>query len=767
MRLICSLLSAALLAGLSVTANATVPDANKIYLFPDEYSVLDKYPIIKENYEKGIKNSLESSRRKYLTALIYIQKKDTTKSADFFSQSLDELNKIASYPGIEYNDDFIELSNAIIEDFEYYITDFAKLEADAPLFIIRDRMISDLENDQTMTGVELLDLPVVEFANEDDGALPFLGPDSLLIPMDMNDYVEKNIQWLTQTKAKKFFSKWLERSGKWFKMMKKIAEEEDMPEEIVYLSMIESALNPNALSKAKAVGLWQFMRATGKDFGLNDNDSYWVDERRDPEKSTRAAMHYLKQLYAEFGDWHLALASYNCGQGRVRRAIRRSGKTNPTYWEVRDRLPKETRYYVPLYIATAVIAMNPEQYGYDIDELTLESEFEYDTFTTFEPVNLDVLARCADITEEELQALNPELIKGCTPPDAASYDLKIPKGSAEIFAKNFANLKDSEKQPWVTHTVERYESISKISVKYGVTTEDLVQLNNLKSSRSKLSTGSNLKIPISAERYAEINSSSERTGTYYPMDGTKDITHRVRKGESLYSVARRYGISLSYLKELNGISRHDDNLSVGQQLVVARKTVENVAESKSQEASQAIIVRHNVQRGESLGRIAGDYATSIADLQELNRLDGTHIYPGQILKVRTYNNTAIAKRNEVKTVKEETRYHKVRRGETVSTIAARYGMTERELKSLNGSKIRGNTIFAGSNLKVTNESFGKGSSSSAPNTVKTAPKYYKIRKGETLAAIAHKFGVSVNNILKLNSRLNPRKIRVGQKVRIQ
>ncbi|MER3329823.1 MAG: lytic transglycosylase domain-containing protein, partial [Candidatus Kapaibacterium sp.] len=313
-------------------------------MFPDEYSVLDKYPIIKENYEKGIKNSLESSRRKYLTALIYIQKKDTTKSADFFSQSLDELNKIASYPGIEYNDDFIELSNAIIEDFEYYITDFAKLEADAPLFIIRDRMISDLENDQTMTGVELLDLPVVDFVSDNSSVLPFLGPDSLLVPMDMNEYVEKNIQWLTQTKAKKFFSKWLERSGKWFKMMKRIAAEEDMPEEIVYLSMIESALNPNALSKAKAVGLWQFMRATGKDFGLNDNDSYWVDERRDPEKSTRAAMQYLKQLYTEFGDWHLALASYNCGQGRVRRAIRRTGKTNPNYWELRERLPKETRY---------------------------------------------------------------------------------------------------------------------------------------------------------------------------------------------------------------------------------------------------------------------------------------------------------------------------------------------------------------------------------------------------------------------------------------
>lgn len=767
MRLICSITTALLLAGLSVTSYAAVPNSNKIYIFPDQYSVLDKYPLIKENYEKTVKNSLETSRRKYLTALIYIQRQDTTKAADFFSQSLDELNKVASFPGIEYNDDFVDLSNAIVEDFEYYVTDFAKLDADAPLFIIRDRMISDLESDLTMTGAEVLDLPVIEIAQNTDTNFPFIGPDSLLIPMDENEFVEKNIQWLTQTKAKKFFSKWLERSGKWFRMMKKIAAEENMPEEIVYLSMIESALNPNAVSRAKAVGLWQFMRATGRDFDLNSNDSYWIDERRDPEKATRAAMKYLKQLHAEFGDWHLALASYNCGQGRVRRAVRRTGKTNPDYWEVRERLPKETRHYVPLYIATAKIAMNPEQYGYNLSELDMEEEFLYDTYTTFEPVNLDVLAKCANITEEQLQALNPELIKGCTPPDMASYDLKIPKGSRELFAKNFKGLADTEKQPWVIHTVDKYETLAKIATKYGVTTEDLTQLNNLKSNRAKFDTGSLIKIPVSAERYAEINQSSENTGTYYAMDGTKDITHSVKSGESLYSIARRYGISLSFLREMNGLSSYQNSITVGQNLVVARKTIDNVAESKTQLASQSIIVRHNVQKGESLGRIAGDYATSIADLQELNRLDGTNIYPGQILKVRTYDNTAIAKRTEVKTVKEETKFHKVRRGETVSTIAARYGMTERELKAINTSKIRGNTVFAGSTLSVTNETLSKGSASPLPKTVKNAPKYYRLKRGETLSGVADKFGVTVNSILKLNSRLNPVKVQVGQKVRVQ
>jgi membrane-bound lytic murein transglycosylase D len=765
MKKICGLLTAALFIGLSAATYAAVPRSNNIYLFPDQYSVLDKYPVISGIFEKSIQNSLESSRRKYLTALIYIQRKDTARAADFFSQALDELNKVASFPGIESNDDFVELSSAIVEDFEYYITDFSKLDADAPLFIIRDKMISDLEKYQpAITGAEILDLPKNEIIAEESG-MPFYGPDTLTIPMDLNEIVQKNIDWLTQTKARKFFTKWLERSGKWFGMIKRIANEEGLPEEIAYLSMIESALNPNAVSKAKAVGLWQFMRATGRDYGLNENDSYWLDERRDPEKSTRAAMRYLKDLYAEFGDWHLALASYNCGQGRVRRAVERSGISNPTFWDIRERLPKETEYYVPLYIATATIAMNPEKYGFDVSDLELEDAYAYDTYTLSEPVNLDILAKCANITEEDLQGLNPELVKGCTPPDITPYELKIPKGSHDMFAKNFVAVPDSERQPWVIHTIERYETLAKISTKYGVNVSDLVELNNLQDTRAKLTAGDNIRIPISAEAYSSINQSTEKTGTYYVMDGSQNITHTVRSGESLYSISRRYGISLSYLREMNGLSSYEDNLTVGQKLIVAKKTVEDLAEGNKK--SNAIIVRHNVQKGETLGRIAGDYATSIADLQELNRLDGTEIYPGQILKIRTYDNTAIAKKDEVKTVREETQYHKVRRGETLSTIAAKYSMTERELKALNKSKIRGNTVYAGTNLKVTVESFGKGSATSTPKSIKVAPKYYKIRRGETLSSIASKFGVSLNSILRLNSRLEADKIRVGQKIRIQ
>lgn len=765
MKKICSLLAIAYFVGLSATAYAIVPNSNSIYLFPDRYSVLDKYPTITGIFEKSIQNSLETSRRKYLTALIYIQRKDTVKASEFFSQALDELNKVASIPGIDNNDDFVKLSNAIVEDFEFYVTDLSKLNADAPLFILKDKMISDLEKyEPTTTGAELLDLPKNEFVAEESG-MPFYGPDSLTIPLQINEIVQKSIDWLTQTKARKFFVKLLERSGKWFGMMKQIAKEEGIPEEIVYLSMIESALNPNAVSKANAVGLWQFMRATGKDYALNENDSYWIDERRDPVKSTRAAMRYLKDLYAEFGNWQIALAAYNCGQGRVRGVIRRSGKENPTFWDIRERLPKETRYYVPQYIATATIAMNPEKYGFNISELSLESPYNYDTYTLSEPVNLDVLAKCANVTEKELQELNPELIKECTPPNIDSYTLNIPKGSYDIFAKNFEALPDSEKQPWVVHTIERYETLSKISNKYGVDVQDLVELNHLRSSRSRLRTGDNLKIPISAVKYAEINHSAENSGTYYAMDGTKNITHTVRRGESLYSIARRYGISLSYLRDMNGFSRSEDNLAVGQKLIIAQKTVENLATNN--QSTKMIIVRHTVERGESLGRIAGDFATSITELQELNRLDGTTIHPGQILKIKTYNNTAIAKKDEVRTVKEEILYHKVRRGETLSTIAAKYGMTESELKSMNRSKIRGNTIYAGSNLKVTVETFGKGSASATPRTVKVAPKYYRIRRGETLSGIAEKFGVSLRSVLKLNKNLDPNSIRVGQKVRIQ
>lgn len=763
MKLFIVLFSTFVLGAVQISMAEEIPDSEKIYIFPDEYSILDEHPVINNTEDDEIAKALEDSRQKYLSGLIFIKQGDTLRASTLFEEALDELNRLASYPNIEDNEDFAELSDRIIEDYEKYVTDFSKLDENTPLFIIKDKMIRDLESDVAFTGTEIVTLPEEEIIPEDTG-LPFEGPDELSIPLPENKYVQKNIKWLTQTKAKKFFSKWLERSGKWFPMMKKIAEEEGVPLEIVYLSMIESALDPNAVSRAKAVGLWQFMKPTGMDFGLNANGSYWIDERRDPLKATRAAMQYLKELYNEFGDWHLALASYNCGQGRVRRAIRRSGKKNPNYWDIRRRLPKETRYYVPLYIATATIAMNPEKYGFDIDKLELEEEFDYETFTLFEPVNIDVLAKCAGVSEEELRSLNPELIKSCTPPDLESYEIRIPKGSKEDFAERFENLDQEQKQPWVVHNVQRYESLNKISRKYGVTKKDIVELNDLRSTRSRLKVGQELKLPISAKEYNQINIAANRSGSYFPMDGSQDIVHVVRRGESLYSISRRYGVSINHIRNMNGMPRWKDNLRIGQRLLIAEK-VEDKNEDKF--TGSPIIVRHTVKRGESLGRIADDYATSLDDIKEMNRLSDNKIYPGQLLKIKTYDNTAIAKKEKTPTRTNDIKYHKVRRGETISTIAAKYGMRESELRAINRGKIRGNTIYSGSLLKVSPEYFGKGSSQAAPSDIKRAPKYYRIKRGETLAIIARKFGVSLSKLRSLNPRLNPRRIQIGQKIRVQ
>ncbi len=731
-------------------------------LYQDEYSELDDVPIPTITTDENILSTLERARQKYLQALIMIDNGDTTMAIKYFEKALDIINVLVSYPEIDDNNDFTDLAHSIIDDFESFVPNLSNLDADTPIFIIKDKLLQEFESQTAVTGPEIISIETSGVSHQAEQMI--VKPDTFIIPLPDNKYVRKSIDVFKKWNvSRKFIQTWLERTTKWFPMMKRIIEQEGMPEELVYLSMIESGLNPNAVSRAKAVGLWQFMRKTGEAYDLNAGSNSWIDERRDPEKSTRAAMRHLRDLYYKFGDWHLAMAAYNCGSGCVSRRIRLSKKKNPTFWDIRKSLPKETRWYVPKFIAAVRIATEPEKYGFNIDSLVFHDDYVYDTYTLKEPVNLKALARCANVSVDTLRELNPELIRMSTPAGVDEYELKIPLGARQEFIANFSTLTDDEKRPWVIHKVKRRETLSRIAGRYGTSAKNIAEMNRLRSSRSRLRTGQQLKIPIDADEYARINDQLKGSGSYR-NGGSTDVVHRVKRGESLSSIARRYGVRIADLRNLNNISYGNDKIRIGQRLIVAKKETKK-KEPKIARLERPKIVKHRVKRGETLAKIADMYDVTINSIKSLNRIKKTKILSGQTLKIQT----SIDRKPSIASApkpKSGPVVHKVRRGENLGSIAARYGVTEKQLKSWNGRKIKGTTVYSGSRLKIYPSQSSKGSSVAPSKKVNRTPKYYRVRKGDTLGKIARKFGLSVRALKKKNKNLNERRLQIGQKIRL-
>lgn len=306
---------------------------------------------------------------------------------------------------------------------------------------------------------------------------------TLIQDYDSNDLairaVERHINTFT-TRLRDRFSLWLARSGMYIDLMKEILVQNGLPKELVFLPLIESGFNTNAYSRSRAVGPWQFIASTARKYGLTIN--WWIDERRDPIKSTEAAARYLKDLYDMFNSWHLAMAAYNAGEGKVLRALRKTRTDDHwTLLQKKGYLKRETREYVPKFIAASLIALEPEKYGFEDIEF-----YEPVNFTEVEiesPVDLEVIAKAAETDLEVIRLLNPELKRWCTPPDQPTYRIRIPADKKERFLQNLELIPKEERYSYRIHRVKRGETLTKIAKKYRVPESVLYALNpELKSS---------------------------------------------------------------------------------------------------------------------------------------------------------------------------------------------------------------------------------------------------------------------------------------------
>lgn len=337
----------------------------------------------------------------------------------------------------------------------------------------------------------------VEIINEADTIDPAQAGlvDSLnLLSFGLNalelDVVQKQLTLFSET-IKQRFELYLQRSGKYIGLMRDILEEKGMPQDLAFLPLIESGFSLHAKSRMKAVGPWQFIESTARLYGLKVN--WWVDERRDPVKSTEAAAEYLSDLYARFGSWSLAMAAYNAGEGKIQRALRRTNADD--YWMLlpTNYIKPETKHYVPKFIAARIIAENPEEYGFE--NVNYEEPFIYEEVTVGGAIDLAVVARCTSTTLDEIEEFNPELIRGCTPPDAKGYTLRIPIGTKEAFLLECSNLKHSDRCRVAIYKIKKGDTLSGISRKTGVPMSTVLHLNPRIKKNSRLRIGQIIYMP--------------------------------------------------------------------------------------------------------------------------------------------------------------------------------------------------------------------------------------------------------------------------------
>jgi membrane-bound lytic murein transglycosylase D len=367
------------------------------------------------------------------------------------------------------------------------------------------------------------------------------------LPLMINDYVAGYISYFSTHGRGVFEGAWV-RSGRYKEMIQRTFQEEGIPQDLIYLAQAESGFKPLALSKARARGMWQFMASRGVGYGLRR--SWWVDDRQDPERSTRAAARHLKDLYNQFGDWYLAMAAYNSGPGNVQQAVRRTGYAD--FWELykRNVLPAETKNYVPIILAMTIMSKNPEQYG--LDAVQPDPPLKYDVETVNYPVDLRLVAECVDVPVEQLIDLNPSLLRRTTPKDQ-SFDLHLPSGTKAKYQAAITTIPVEKRVAWRYYKVQQGDTLAAIARKYRTTERAISQANDLQG--ADLLKEAKLVIPV--------NGSGDTGKIVYSRYASHYKTHT---GDTVLTVSEDYGVPPERLRRWNGLKGNE--LRQGRVLII-------------------------------------------------------------------------------------------------------------------------------------------------------------------------------------------------------
>jgi membrane-bound lytic murein transglycosylase D len=464
------------------------------------------------------------------------------------------------------------------------------------------------------------------------------------LPLMMTDQVAGYITYFSGH-GRGVFERAYARSGRYHDMIVSTFKEQGIPQDLIYLAQAESGFHPLAVSRVGARGIWQFMASRGRGYGLYHN--MWVDDRQDPEKSTRAAARHLKDLYNQFGDWYLAMAAYNSGPGTVQAAVKRTGYAD--FWELyrRNVLPKETRNYVPIILAVTIMTKNPSQYG--LDDVVMDRPAEYDTVTITYPVDLRLVAECVNSTASELQDLNPSLLRLTTPRDG-KFELHIPAGTKDQYETAINSIPRDMRLWWRYHTVHSGDTLASLARNYHTTAKSISEANHLED--TELEADAKLVIPIAPGKHPMSD-----TATY-----ARRITrYKVHAGDTVETVAENFGVSPQMLRRWNGIrgdslrgrkvlalhlpisptahegeaasSRTKSKHPKATETAITKPPATKSAQIEREEIAQ-VPVRHKVKSGETLYSIANAYRTTVAALKRDNR-NVAVIRPGMILIVQS------------------------------------------------------------------------------------------------------------------------------------